>query len=158
MAGFSDNVSIWLSAIPVGTNALFTLVGVVLVDRWGRRWLLLISVGGSVLGLAILSVSFVLNDKYSSPTHPLVVGTCKYTSCATCVSNSQCGFCGIYDEQTDAFLNGTCAPTGYIEHSTVENATSICEPYSNLVEMFNETDYSNNLFYSYNACPDSKFS
>lgn len=52
MAGYTDNSqAIWFSVLVAGTNALFTLVSLWLIDRAGRRKLLLSSMIGMILGI-----------------------------------------------------------------------------------------------------------
>ena len=35
---------------------------------------------------------------------------CVYHTCGSCVGNSECGYCGDYDPETDTYFNGTCLP------------------------------------------------
>jgi len=111
MAGFSDQNSIWLATIPGGANFLFTIVGLVLVDRVGRRKLLIGSVTGVIFSFVLLAVTFFLMGRFSPPALPYS-GTsgCQYSSCGTCVGNSQCGFCVDVDRVTGEAYNGTCTP------------------------------------------------
>ena len=46
MAGFPDRDAIWLATIPAFGNFIFTILGLLLVDRIGRRKLLLGSSAG----------------------------------------------------------------------------------------------------------------
>jgi sugar porter (SP) family MFS transporter len=58
IAGIGSDSSSILATVGLGcVNALFTLLAIFLVDRLGRRPLLLISIAGMVLGLLILAVS-----------------------------------------------------------------------------------------------------
>ncbi len=111
MAGFSDQNAIWLAVVPGFTNFLFTIVGLLLVDRLGRRKLLIGSISGTIIGFALLTMTFVLMDFFSPRAIPFdqVNGTCQYYSCGACVGNSQCGFCVNFDEVTREYLNGTCS-------------------------------------------------
>ena len=111
MAGFSDQSAIWLACVPGFANFIFTIVGLLLVDRLGRRKLLIGSITGSIIGFCLLTGTFVLMNHYSSPAVPFdtVNGTCQYYSCGACVGNSQCGFCAEYDVDPKEYLNGTCS-------------------------------------------------
>ena len=107
MAGFSDRDSIWLAAIPAFGNFIFTILGLLLVDRIGRRKLLLASEAGVVFTLALLGVGFYIMDTQSTGATPYTRTHCDFSSCGACVGNSQCGFCV---ERVDGdFLNGTCS-------------------------------------------------
>jgi sugar porter (SP) family MFS transporter len=64
MAGFESNVSL-LQSISVGaTNLVFTLVALLLIDRYGRRSLLMAGSVGMVFFLGMLSKSF-FTENYS---------------------------------------------------------------------------------------------
>ena len=107
MAGFSDRDSIWLAAIPALGNFVFTLVGLLLVDRIGRRRLLLGSMSGVVVTLALLGVAFYVMDLKSVPATPTTKSACNLYSCGACVGNSDCGFC--VDHVNGTYINGTCS-------------------------------------------------
>ena len=63
MAGFSDrSQAIWMSAGVASANFLCTFIGLFLVERIGRRKLLLVSLLGVSAALAILGVGFQLVD------------------------------------------------------------------------------------------------
>lgn len=109
MAGFSDRDSIWLATIPGGTNFLFTIVGLLLVDRIGRRTLLIASVCGVIVSLLVLSGTFLAMDRTSQPTLPIADGYCQYDHCGSCVGNSECGFCVDWDKNNSQYFNGTCS-------------------------------------------------
>lgn len=96
MAGYTNpTVAIWLTAGVsfVGWAACF--LGVIAVERMGRRKLTLTSLAGVILSLVALGGGF----KYSELTSPVVLngtaaGQCDtYHSCFDCVSDSGCGFC-----------------------------------------------------------------
>lgn len=73
MAGIRDDkMAIWLAAGTAGTNFLFTLAGVWLVERVGRRKLTLGSIIGTALSLAVLAFGFLLSAQSSPPVtlHP----------------------------------------------------------------------------------------
>lgn len=63
MAGFSDDTqAIWMSAGVASVNFLCTFIGLFLVEKIGRRKLLLASLAGVCLSLAFLAVGFQLAD------------------------------------------------------------------------------------------------
>ena len=109
MAGFSDQDAIWLATVPAAANFAFTIVGLLLVERLGRRKLLIGSVSGTIVGFLLLSGTFVLMDYNTPSAHPLVSDECRYYSCSACVGNSKCGFCVEYNSTTNGYTNGTCS-------------------------------------------------
>ena len=108
MAGFSDQDAIWLATVPAAANFAFTIVGLLLVERLGRRKLLIGSVSGTIVGFLLLSGTFVLMDYNTPSAQPLLSNSCHYYSCSSCVGNSKCGFCVDYDPITKEYVNGTC--------------------------------------------------
>lgn len=59
MSGFATNTSSILATMLVGVVfVLFTIVALPLIDRWGRRPLLMLGLAGMTIGLALLSFIF----------------------------------------------------------------------------------------------------
>jgi SP family myo-inositol transporter-like MFS transporter 13 len=105
-AGFaSPRVALGAAIAPAAVNAAGTVVGLHLIDRAGRRPLLLWSVAGATLALAALAANFTALDAASPPAAPAATSTCAvYTSasgealtvpptCAACL-RAGCLFCG----------------------------------------------------------------
>lgn len=64
MAGFTDAVSAIWASVGVGlVNVIFTLVSIYFVDRWGRRKLYFLGMGGISLSLLALGACFLLNAR-----------------------------------------------------------------------------------------------
>ncbi|PVD24679.1 hypothetical protein C0Q70_15164 [Pomacea canaliculata] len=112
MAGVNNqHLAIWLAAMTAGINFVFTLVGVWLVERIGRKRLLLCSLAGVILSLALLAVGFqisafnsphiVINENISSNNHCV-----SYSTCELCIEDKSCGFCFV-DVNGEA-NNGSC--------------------------------------------------
>ncbi|XP_013068752.2 proton myo-inositol cotransporter-like [Biomphalaria glabrata] len=130
MSGVSDQqTAIWLAAVTAGINFIFTIVGVWLVERIGRKKLVMGSLIGVTGSLILLAVTFQLvalmspsNVSYHSNT------TCSsYRSCDSCVDNSQCGYCYT---GSGSSVNGSCLATssidtGHSDYGPCENATSL---------------------------------
>eukprot|EP01029_Cantina_marsupialis_P016105 TRINITY_DN3574_c0_g1_i1.p1 TRINITY_DN3574_c0_g1~~TRINITY_DN3574_c0_g1_i1.p1 ORF type:complete len:564 (+),score=100.35 TRINITY_DN3574_c0_g1_i1:124-1815(+) len=93
MAGFTDDtVAVWMTAVVAFFNFAFTLVGIYVIERIGRRPLALASLGGSILCLLLLGAAFQAQPPiHISPT--TATGCGSYTSCSDCVADSDCGFC-----------------------------------------------------------------
>ncbi|GFY81412.1 inositol transporter 1 [Actinidia rufa] len=67
MAGFSSNqLALLLSLIVAAMNAAGTVVGIYLIDHFGRRKLALSSLSGVIVALIVLSVAFFLQPSGSS--------------------------------------------------------------------------------------------
>ncbi|KAM3870150.1 proton myo-inositol cotransporter-like [Diretmus argenteus] len=145
MAGVRDDKqAIWLASLTAATNFLFTLVGVWLVDRVGRRKLILGSSLGTGLGLTVLAVGFLLSAQNSPditlhPVDPLNSTCTSYWSCDLCMLDPACGFC--YRENGTRVNDASCVPVS--QASTGQAAWGRCS---------NQTD---SPLWAYNYCPTS---
>lgn len=122
MAGvYDDTVTIWLSTIPTLINFLGTFVGFYLVERIGRRLLLLTSTAGVIVSLIMVSLAFwqieVQSPVVSFVEHNANFTPCgTYRTCAKCVLDPLCGFC--YQEHPILGpVNGSCLPALKISNS-----------------------------------------
>lgn len=162
MAGFSENNAIWLATIPAFGNFIFTVVGLFLVDRVGRRKLLIGSLVGVVIGFLLLSGSFILSNKESLSATPLLSTSCQHWSCGTCVGNSHCGFCVIekHSNESTSYGNGTCSPgnatsSNYVLNLT--NDTNQCEVLGDNITYPDDIEYKEDRVWNYNSCPNNRF-
>ncbi|KAM6937009.1 proton myo-inositol cotransporter-like [Xenentodon cancila] len=148
MAGVQDDKeAIWLAAATSATNFVFTLVGVWLVERVGRRKLTLGSLLGTSLSLTLLAVGFLLSAQNSPPVtlHPddSQNSTCRLRrSCELCMLDPDCGFC--YRENGTSVYESSCVPVN--PASTDHAAWGRC---SNL------TEAAGGPIWAYNFCPTS---
>uniref|UniRef100_A0A3Q2XPH2 Solute carrier family 2 member 13 n=1 Tax=Hippocampus comes TaxID=109280 RepID=A0A3Q2XPH2_HIPCM len=126
-----DRLAIWLAGLTTLTNFLFTLLGVWLVERVGRRRLTLGSIAGTFLGLCLLAVGFLLSAQHIY-----------CTLCEPCMLDPACGFC--YRENGSALLTSSCVPVN--RASTEQAAWGRC---SNSSQMREHT------YWAYNYCPTS---
>lgn len=147
MAGFSDEAAIWLAAVPGGANFIFVVVGFLLVDRIGRRKLLIGSMCGVMLTLLLLSITFFLMYYYSPLSEPYDDQSCSYDHCGGCVGNSGCGFCVEWIEDSCEYQNGTCSPVtqlnngSYTSKYQVDGRCALYGEVANTTSRFVELDY-----------------
>jgi MFS family permease len=66
--------AIYMSCIIAGANAAFTVVALVLIDRIGRRPLLLYTLPGVALGLASLGFTFFAQHSSNDALNTLPIG------------------------------------------------------------------------------------
>ncbi|BFZ08921.1 hypothetical protein BsWGS_11960 [Bradybaena similaris] len=112
----SDEAAIWLSAVTAAVNFLFTLVGLYLVERIGRRPLTLGSLMGAIVSLAWLAVGFHLSALNTPPIDVVeqvaTASHCsKYRTCNECRMDLDCGYC--YVDLPMVVTNSSCLPTDY---------------------------------------------
>lgn len=140
-AGVKDNhTTIWISVGTSAINFIGTFIPIALVERVGRRVLLLISMIGVILFLIAMGVSFLLINNDSSLTYPQsdysgspnfnssvkdAIKCMKYSNCDFCVTDEYCGFC-----ENKATKTGYCLPFP-TDDSNDFSATGICQ-FSNL--------------------------
>ncbi|XP_059191735.1 proton myo-inositol cotransporter-like isoform X1 [Centropristis striata] len=148
MAGVRDvKQAIWLAAATSATNFVFTLVGLWLVERVGRRKLTLGSLLGTGLSLTLLAVGFLLSAQYSPPVTLHPVGpqnsTCRlYGSCELCMLDPDCGFC--YRGNSSSVFDSSCVPVS--QSSTDHAAWGRCSE---------QTEGPGSPIWAYNFCPTS---
>ncbi|CAJ0565449.1 unnamed protein product, partial [Mesorhabditis spiculigera] len=109
----SKHATIWISAAISAVNFLCTFLPLYMVDRCGRRVLLIASVLGVgatllAMGGAFLAINresdLVINNYTASPVNH--IAHCKaYSNCDYCVTDERCGFCKA--KAADA---GYCVP------------------------------------------------
>ncbi|KAF7721926.1 hypothetical protein EC973_003939, partial [Apophysomyces ossiformis] len=119
MAGFRDNSNSTSVAIIVAlTNMVFTAVAVVVIDRAGRRRMLVVTMLTMIVGLIALGATFAAQQGFI-PKQP----TCSaYAShCSRCVLDDQCGWSVSLD---------TCVPILGHETDLYQSPTG-CPPRSN---------------------------
>ncbi|XP_055883385.1 proton myo-inositol cotransporter-like isoform X2 [Biomphalaria glabrata] len=120
MAGFPADVAIWLVLVPNGINFLATIAGVALVERLGRKKLLIGSFAGVVTALVVLAVGFQLSANFSPdldlsmkefyPNSTLAQDQCSnyssnhFSNCEQCIEKTECGFCFVDSHGS----NGSC--------------------------------------------------
>jgi len=94
-AGFDTSAAIWLAAAVAGVNFVGSLAAAYLVERAGRRPLMIWSALGAGLALVLAAVAFIVRDG-GSPAVFLSEGPCGgIPLCAYCVSDERCGFAGV---------------------------------------------------------------
>ncbi|XP_029952171.1 proton myo-inositol cotransporter-like [Salarias fasciatus] len=143
MAGVrSDRQAIWLSALTSASNFMFTLVGVWLVERVGRRKLTLASLTGTGLSLSVLAIGFLLSALNSPPVslHPGNSTCSLFESCESCILSPDCGFC--YRENASGVLDSSCLPVD--EASADRPAGGSCS---------NQSRAAGASFWASNYCP-----
>lgn len=127
MSEFDEKTSIWLSGFTALAQVAGVGVSIYLVDRLGRRTLILHSLGAVTVSLIGLGSSFYLSRVFSQPvdrgfgqcaTQPARVwnGITKY--CYDCSTIENCGFCG-----------GHCIPGGINGPSDIDLCPSAQSPW-----------------------------
>jgi SP family myo-inositol transporter-like MFS transporter 13 len=136
MAGFTDpTLAIWLTAGVSFIGWLFCCVGVLAVERLGRRKLTLSSLAVVVFALLALGGGFWYLDRSSAPVidrggsasanatgdghhhpshgHASLQGCAEHRSCLECVADSKCGVCYPRHVATAAHRSGSASAAGY---------------------------------------------
>ncbi|KAF9977469.1 myo-inositol transporter [Modicella reniformis] len=105
MAGFPNAKSATLfSLLIAGTNMIMTMVAIKIIDRVGRRKILLVTIVGMIIGLIILGVAFIRIMGFT-----VRQGECvQYGSnCAACLTDDRCYFQDLSNTCQDMGWNGT---------------------------------------------------
>ncbi|XP_030071744.1 proton myo-inositol cotransporter isoform X1 [Microcaecilia unicolor] len=147
MSGMQDDtLAIWLSAVIALINFIFTLFGVWLVEKLGRRKLTIGSLAGTTIALIILALGFLLSAQVSPPVtlYPRNSSSensicTKYSDCNGCMLDPNCGFC--YQANKSNIVESSCVPVD--KKFNVKAALGRCSNESKTEE----------LFWAYNYCP-----
>ncbi len=76
MAGFHSASAAILATLGVGVvNVLFTIIALPLIDKWGRRPLLLLGLTGMTISLFLLSIAFFQHDAASGMLKWIALGS-----------------------------------------------------------------------------------
>ncbi|XP_064606088.1 proton myo-inositol cotransporter-like [Liolophura sinensis] len=140
----SNEAAIWLSAVTAFVNFVFTMVGLYLVEKIGRRPLTLGSLVGAIVSLAWLAVGFQLSALDTPKVDFLEsaskgTGCSQYRSCYACMRDVTCGYC--YVDKFDYVLNGSCLPADYDD------------PWRSVAGRCNATRLPGRLTWGYDFCP-----
>jgi len=136
MTGFNTESSIiWLASVVAGFNFMFTLISLFIIEKVGRRKLILGSILGVLLALCMLAVAFYLLE-FNSPEVTLNApdtfkqSCSKYTQCFSCVQDTTCGFC--YSLNNNIVSNGSCLltssqdkPQSYYCNTTIYHSADV---------------------------------
>ncbi|CAD5233604.1 unnamed protein product [Bursaphelenchus xylophilus] len=115
-AGIRDNHNtIWMSNATSAFNFFCTFIPMYLVERLGRRILLLGSIVGVIISLCLLGGSFYMINSDSARTveftgagnDSLALHCAKLSNCDFCVTDELCGFCAPEDDHN---AKGYCLP------------------------------------------------
>lgn len=130
MSGIKDPTkAIWMSCAVTGVNFVCTFIPIALVERLGRKKLLLASMIGVMASLIVLGAGFITINK----TSPTVIGPfnvtqtvrnsmsadnlkyldkcAEFTNCDNCVTQERCGFCFLNVNEHNRTKYGYCLPT-----------------------------------------------
>ena len=110
LAGYASNqIALLLSLITSGLNAFGSILSICFIDRTGRKKLMLISLSGVVIALAVLTVAFheaetnspavsAIETAHFNNTCPgfRAAGSPSGWDCTKCLKASpECGFCAV---------------------------------------------------------------
>jgi len=136
LAGVEDEITIiWLAAAVASGNFIFTLLAMFLIEKAGRRKLLLSSVFGVFVALCMLTGTFYLLQKDSpkvtlNAPETFKQSCSKYTQCFSCVQDATCGFC--YSLNNNVISNGSCLltnsqdkPQSYYCNTTIYHSADV---------------------------------
>ncbi|CAD5230391.1 unnamed protein product [Bursaphelenchus okinawaensis] len=129
-AGVRDNHdTIWMSNATSAFNFFCTFIPMYLVERLGRRVLLLVSMIGVIVSLCLLGGSFFMinhdsakNIPFNASSEELAIHCAKLSNCDYCVTDERCGFCA---PRYDHDAGGYCLPLAE-DHGDDLSTVGIC--------------------------------
>ncbi|KAI8579226.1 hypothetical protein K450DRAFT_243384 [Umbelopsis ramanniana AG] len=116
MAGFRDNSSsTYFSIVVSATNFLFTFIALTIIDKVGRRRILIYSMVAMIIGLWALGGAFAGQQGFMT-----LQDNCNYgTNCARCVQDSSCSW---------SISQGMCAITSGLDPADIFQSSTGCPP------------------------------
>lgn len=127
LAGFASNqTALALSLVTSGLNALGSIVSIYFIDRTGRKKLLIISLSGVVLSLAVLTAVFQQTTTHSPAVSAVETAKIRAFTCPSYQPNTnwdcmqclkaspECGFCA---SSSNKLFPGSC----WVSNSTVRD-------------------------------------
>ena len=148
MAGFNIKQAIWFSTLPILANITMKFIASMIVERIGRRRLLIVSAVGTSFCLFLLAASFYM-ETVASPSAVQGGGMCDFDKCGSCVANSHCGFCALHID--GEYINGSCL-RGSRDHANMMINGTKCITWDT-TDTFNTSDTE----WHFDYCPDSKY-
>lgn len=126
MAGVYDKgQAVWYAAAVSTFYVAFSATGVYLVEKIGRRKLLLISITGVVASLVLIGAGFLTNELTGpSTTHfDRRQGSCAaFMTCGDCTRRLECGFCFTPDDS----LPGLCMKAAAGDDAAFRSKDGFC--------------------------------
>ena len=148
MAGFSNtSQAIWMSAGVASINFLCTFIALPIVERIGRRKLLLASLFGVTLALLLLGVGFQVTyidtpKVTMNTTHDDLCN--QYQDCASCTYDAVCGYCfQMPSKDSDSVaVNASC-----------EMKSDEDDSYSKMGRCMKDNVDAETVIYAFDYCP-----
>ncbi|KAG1701290.1 Proton myo-inositol cotransporter [Nymphon striatum] len=138
MSGIGNkSQAVWLAAVTSAVNFFCTFIGVYLVEKIGRRMLLLGSMIGVIFSLGVLAVGFQLASIHS-PAVTVNQTITDISTCGSCIHDQGCGYCS-YQSGNES----SCLPTN--SESNDHSSMGTC----------NSTSLPSGTTWAYNWCPTS---
>ncbi|RWS29072.1 proton myo-inositol cotransporter-like protein [Leptotrombidium deliense] len=140
----SKSKAVWIAAIGAGVNFACTFIGLFLVEKVGRRVLVLVSLAGVILSVSTMAVGFQISA-YNSPViafhdNSTSQSICRMNNdCQSCSRLSSCGFCYVDSGQ----INGTCL---VVSSDNRMSTGGLCK---------SGTDVKKHIIWAYEWCPTS---
>uniref|UniRef100_A0A914QHW6 Major facilitator superfamily (MFS) profile domain-containing protein n=1 Tax=Panagrolaimus davidi TaxID=227884 RepID=A0A914QHW6_9BILA len=130
-----DQTTIWISVGTSGVNFLCTFLPFLIIEKAGRRIILLASMFGLIIALCLMGGAFLAINKDSAKTESTwlmpnsntlentskLVHCSKFSNCDFCVTDDSCGFCA----KTNQHSIGFCLPLPK-EGSNINSTQGIC--------------------------------
>ncbi|XP_063729082.1 proton myo-inositol cotransporter-like isoform X2 [Symsagittifera roscoffensis] len=143
----SADKAIWLAIVPSAANFIFTLVGMSLIEKLGRRRLTMGTQLVAAFGLLCLSLSYVAMEtddpSIAIPRIPPEDSPCfDASTCSSCITKSDCGFC-FHEDGGGSFSVSACLP--YRKNEDDFSSIGLCSNQSDLTTL--------DLMWTHEYCP-----
>lgn len=115
MAGVYDkSKAVWYAAAIDLIYTFFTGLGIYLVEKMGRRRLLMTSLLGTIISLGLIGAGFMIGEN-TAPDVTIYANNTRgcnlYASCQSCTFDPNCGFCFFDGTGDNPLWPGACLPS-----------------------------------------------
>uniref|UniRef100_A0A914Y6J5 Major facilitator superfamily (MFS) profile domain-containing protein n=1 Tax=Panagrolaimus superbus TaxID=310955 RepID=A0A914Y6J5_9BILA len=102
----NDHTTIWITVGTSTVNFLGTFIPIAIIEKAGRRKIIMCSVVGVIFASCLFGVAFLMINLDSAKTLSSNFddsSKCDYSNCDRCVTDDKCGFCSVKDQRKNGY-------------------------------------------------------
>lgn len=135
---YDKNAAVWMAAATAIINFFINFLGIYLVEKLGRRKLVLFSLAGVIVSLGVLAIGFQVLENTSPDIVPPtgnLTDNCTASTCTACNQLADCGFCFNPNNKLGDNYCYTIAP-GKAKSESAMSADGMCHTESGVSQNY----------------------